>query len=203
MAISFLAECMPNTQARFSVNFPNYVNSFFGFVTFFFEDVDPEDYPKWTWDDLTRKFVKTKAGELSDELKTKSHLAEGKREVIKNIINNLNFVRSNNMTALNLQELIYADKRTQAQAFKDSGYNESVLIKYPYVEQYADFAKITPRLAADDILFKAEMHSQFIANTELLRLCYFNLVKKATTTGELKKILDEFLSDCYYNPQKV
>jgi len=197
-AILFLAECIPNTQARFSVNFPNYSNSFFG--TFFFMDIDPENYINWIWDDKTRKLVKIKAENINDDLKAKSRLAKSKQRIVEDVINHLSFSRRENTPTVYLQEFIYVDKRTQALEFKNSGYNENALMKYPYVEQYANLEKITPKQAADDIIFKAEMRSQFLVSTELLRLRYFNLIKKAATTEELKSIFDEFMLDIYYNP---
>lgn len=195
-AMVFLSECVPDTRYASSVNKPNYVDSFLWL--FFFESVKPEDYPKWTWDNLTRKFVKTKAGVLNDELLAKSRLAESKRAVIERIMTNLSIARFRSRTGVYRQEWVYADKKAQAEAFKASGYDENTLGEYPYVAQYADYAKTSPRQAADDILFKAKLDEHDIVNTELLRLRYFNLVKNAALPEELNTIMDRFMSDCYH-----
>jgi|SRR3989344_667917 len=195
-AMVFLAECTPDMRYVSSVNKPNYMDSFLGL--FFFESVKSEDYPKWTWDNLTRKFVKTETGVLNDELRARSRLAEKKRAVIERIMINLNIARFKSKTGVYWQEWVYADKKTQAEAFKNSGYDENTLVEYLYVAQYADYAKTSPRQAADDILFKAKLDDHDIANTELLRLRYFNLVKNAVSPEELNMILDRFISDCYH-----
>ncbi|MEX2013348.1 MAG: hypothetical protein WD897_00320 [Parcubacteria group bacterium] len=195
-AMVFLVECTPDTHYALSVNKPNYVDSFLWL--FFFESVKPEDYPKWTWDNLTRKFVKTKAGVLNDELRAKSRLAEHKRAVIERIMTNLSITRFRSRTGVYGQEWVYADKKAEAQAFRASGYDENILVECPYVAQYADYAKISLRQAADDILFNVKLDKHNIANTELLRLRYFNLVKKATSSEELNTIVDGFMSDCYH-----
>jgi|SRR3989338_3301884 len=194
----FLSECMFNTQARFGVNFPNYVDSLLG--TFFLANADSQEYINWTWHGPERKFIKTKPEDITDELKARANLAMGKLKTIENVLKNINSTRLKIMTTLHFQDQIYAEKRAQALAFKKSGYNDDILLECPYVTQYATLEKISPRQAADDILLKAEISSQYLASTELLRLHYSNLIKKAATKEELKKISNDFMADIYYNP---
>ncbi|MDP3014024.1 MAG: hypothetical protein Q8M92_07280, partial [Candidatus Subteraquimicrobiales bacterium] len=90
-AMIFLNECTPDTYYVSSVNYPNYTKSFF--KLFFLASIEPEDYPKWTWNHKTRKFVKTRTDVLNDQILAKSRLAESKCNIIKKIINNLNSAR--------------------------------------------------------------------------------------------------------------
>lgn len=200
--IVFLKECMTDTLHAQSVNYPNYTNPKSFFLTpFFLASVKPKNYSKWTWDLKNRLFSKTKTELVDNNLLTRSRLAENKKQVIDKIITNISLVRSNARANINFQEMIYFTKKAQAKAFKDSGYDESSIIEYPYVIQHADYAGITARQAADDILFKAKLGDEFLAKTELLRLRYFNKVKKAISSEELTAIYEEFIRDCYVNAQ--
>ena len=113
------------------------------------------------------------------------------------IIANLNQSRYKVKTGLDAQDVVYMTKKIQAQAFKDSGYEEHDLLKFPYVLQYAEYAGLSAKVATDEILFKAALDDQFLADTELLRLRYLNKVKVATELEELPKIFEEFLRDSY------
>lgn len=198
--IAFLKECMADTLHAQSVNYPNYTNPKSFFLTpFFLASVKPKNYPKWTWDFKSRLFSKTRTELVDDHLLAHSRLAENKNQVIGKIIVSIYLARSDARTGINLQETIYFAKKEQAKTFKDSGYDESLIMEYPYVLQYADYAGITVRQAADDILFKAKLGDESLAKTELLRLKYFNKVKKAAACEELNAIYEEFIEDCYIN----
>jgi hypothetical protein len=196
-ALIFLSECMPDTHFVPFVNDPNYTGSFFELP--FLALMKPENYPKWAWDKVNRIFVKTEKGVLNEQLRAKSRLAVSKHAVINRIINNISVARNKTATGVRLQdERVYPAKKMQAQAFKDSGYSEDLIAEYPYVVQYADFAKLSLKQAAEEILFKARMNHQMLINTESLRLRYFKKVREAKTPEELPIILKKFLSDCFF-----
>lgn len=198
-AIVFLNECMSDTSHAVSVNYPNYTKSLFHEKPFFLAREKPEHYPRWTWKEKTRTFVKTRPDVLTDGLIARSRLAVSKHGAISRIIVNLNQACYKVRTGFEFQETVYLTKKLQAQKFKDSGYDENVIMEYPYVLHYADYAGIPLKEAADDILFQAKLDDQHLANTELLRLRYFNKVRDATKPEQLPAIFEEFLRDCYIN----
>jgi len=193
--ISFLSDSTPGTRPFYTVNSPNY-NSFTGLS--FLGNIEPHDYVDWTWESKTRKFSKTNPEVLNGDLRSASRLMKSKCKAINSFVSNLNIARFKYMTGIVLQETVYANKSLQAKEFKESGYNENLLVEYPYVEQYATFAKMSPRQAADEILFKKNLYDQHLAKTELLRLKYFTLVKNAQKPEEVDQILEDFKSDCHY-----
>lgn len=195
-AIGFLNECTPDTSVAFSINFPNYTKSFFH-RAIFSAIMKLGDYSRWTWDRKTRTFSKTRKGVLNDHIIAKSRLAESKCHTINKIINNLNSARFNVGTGVQFQETVYLTKKMQAAVFKNSGYDEDLIIEYPYVLQYADYANLSLRQATEDILLKAKLDDELLAKTELLRLKYFNKIKKATAPDQLPVIYEEFICDCY------
>ena len=199
-ALTYVHKCTPDTVYAPSVNYPNYIKtSLFRRQPFFLADLSPEDYPLWTWDREQRVFAETQQDLLTDVIRAKSKLAVSKFIAITRMLTSLNRARDKLRTGLQFQESIYLTKKTQAQAFKDSRYDENVIMEYPYVLQYADFANISLKEAADDILFKAKLDDQYLANTELLRLRYFNKVRDATEPEQLSAILEEFQRDSYVN----
>src|SRR3989344_9116463 len=192
----FLKECTQETFWASEVQHPNYEGSF---GMFFIPSIKSEEYPKWTWDYTTRKFVKTKKELLNEQMFNKSMLAEGKRGIFEIITSNLNLARSKVMTGFWFQETVYLAKRMQAKAFKDSGYNEDFIVEYPYVMQYADIAHISMQQAAEDILLKAKFDEELLAKTELLRLKHLGRLKDAKDTNQLTSLREEFIRDSYLN----
>jgi hypothetical protein len=193
--IAFLAECVPGTRPFYAVNYPNYSRSLFSM--FFLENMEPEDYVKWTWEPKTRTFIKTNSQILDDKFRSLSALAESKRAAMDRMMASLNTIRTSISGPVG-QEVIYTSKRLEAKEFKESGYNKDLLMEYPYVEQYASLMNISPQQAADDILLKASLLDQHMAKTELLRLKYFNMMRNARKPSEVGRILKNFMSDCYY-----
>ena len=192
-AMIFVTECTPDTFLVPGVQTPNYE----GLLSrFFIPSIEPTEFPTWTWNPIMRKFTPTKTTTLTDRLVAKSALAEGKRVVFEKMVSNLNFARAKIASVVWLQERIYAAKKIQAQAYKDSGYAERLDADFSYVEQYADYAGISLHQAADDILLKAEFATDILSKTELVRLRHFNILKAAKSPDQLPKILEEFLRDC-------
>ena len=134
---------------------------------------------------------------MTDSLRSRSNLAQAKVDAMTSIISNLTQVRHKVGTGVLLQETVYAVKRAQAKAFKDSEYDETCAGEFSYIVQYADFAKIGMRQAADDILLKAKVGDDSLIKTELLRLRYFNKMRDARNAEEVAEILKKFYTDCY------
>ena len=196
--IVFMAECMNDTSLASAVNYPNYTKArLFRKEPFFLLSLSLDKYPEWTWKWTERKFVRTLPNALTEDLRAKSRLAIAKLEAITRITHNINVARYKVRMGLGLQETVYLTKKIQAQRFKDSGYDEGTIMEYSYVLQYADYAGISLKEAADDILFKARLDDQFLANTELLRLRYFNKIRNAANSGQLPGVMEEFMRDCY------
>jgi hypothetical protein len=188
--ISFLARSQPlEAEEWHGVNWPNYRSNFI------LANEAHKAYPNWTWHETARLFSPTAKELLTDELKRRAALAVRKCSALQEIIYELSVARYPLWRGLIMQETIYQTKKTQAQRFKDLGYPEIDILLYPYVLQYADFAGLTLRAAADEILFKAKLDDDGLLKSELLRLKYFNLVRDAE--DGLDTILKDFRWDMY------
>ncbi len=193
-ALTYLTECIPDSAYIKGVSFPGAY-----FVLKIFKRID--ELPAWTWDKQRRRFVPTRRDILTSSILEKSRLARAKLDAINTMMTHLSAVRYKVFPGLVLQEFVYLTKRSQAQRFLDSDGDESTTLDVPYVVQYADLRGISTRQAAEDIVFKANMYDQILANTELLRLRYFGKVRSACTPEEMETILEEFTRDLYVNAQ--
>ncbi len=196
-ALIFVKNCTPDTHCSLFIDGSKYRKNFFG--DFFLTSEKPEDYPVWVWDTKKRVFRKTDPDSIGEFLRNNARLASRKLSVIGRIMGILSSVRYEVSTGVMLQESVYFSKRIQAKEFRDSGYDEELVVNYPYVFQYADFLGVTFRQAADEILLKAKFDDDLLAKTELLRLTYFDKVKKADTIEQLGVILNDFIRVCYIN----
>jgi len=195
--LAFLQECTPNTSYIPFVNDPHYTKTFLG--SSFLSSMKPEDFPKWTWNKDRRVFVKTAKNILTNELKGRSSLAYQKYLAINVVITNLNVARNEIMTGVRFQEeVVYPQKKFQAERFQKTGYDANRIADFPYISQYADFENISYKQAADDIIFKAKLDDQNMINTELLRLVYFQKIREANSPKQLSSVLDTFRSDIYH-----
>lgn len=200
--ILFLKECTDETRHIRAVNYPNYTNTKSLFLApFFLASTNPENYPKWAWDAPKRLFSKTRTKLINEKLLARSRFADHKKEAIEKIIIVINQARLSSRINTVSQEIIYFTKKTQAKAFKDSGYDDALIAQCPYILQYADYAGISLQQATDDILFKAKLDGDNLEKTELLRMKYFNKVRKATTSEELTAISSEFNLEARVNAQ--
>jgi hypothetical protein len=186
-----LAKSPPlEAEEAHGVNWPNYRKNFP------LEKVDSQTYPHWIWDGTARLFSPTPPELVIPELRQRSALAVKKCRALWEVIYELSALRYPVWRGLILQETVYAAKKAQAEKYKDAGYPKDAL-PYPYVLHYAEVSGLALRDAADEILFKARLDDETLARSELLRLKYFNLIKAAMATDELKSILDQFRSEAY------
>ncbi len=201
-AIVFAHENIRDTWHIYSANYPNYLKKrLFAGNPFFLAEVPADSLPKWTWSKKTRTFSPTRVDVLTDVLRAKSRLAAAQVSTIAEIMRSLSSARYKLRTGVDFQDVTYQLKREQAQKFKDAEYNEEISMLVPFVVQYADFAGLSLKDAADDILFKAKLDDEVLLKTEGLRLKYFDLVKKASDPEELPKIYQDFLRDYYLNAE--
>jgi hypothetical protein len=198
-SLVFLRECMENTTVIVAADSPKYRNSIFREWVFLFLVLRSKPFAKWSWDNSKREFFETKKELLDDRLVARAILAEEKRKAIEKIMANLNSARNTLMNGLIFQETVYMEKRNQAKAFQDMGYDENRMLEFPYVVQYADFAGITLRQAADDILLQSKFDEDVLAKTDLLRMKYYKRVKEAESINQLPAILEDFTRECYVN----
>jgi hypothetical protein len=198
-ALTFVKNCMPDTHCRLFIDGSKYKKFFSS--DFFLVLEKPESYPIWIWDTKKQTFKKTASDSVDELLRNNAILASRKLSVIGRIMGILSSVRYEVSTGVMLQESVYLSKRIQAKEFKDAGYDEKLIVNYPYVFQYADFLGTTFKQAADEILLKAKFDDDLLAKTELLRLTYFEKVKKADTAEQLNVILRDFIRVCFVNAQ--
>jgi hypothetical protein len=193
-AIVFLAETTMNTFHVLNAGFPNYPNGI---------AVDPVSgsLAHLSWNGKDRVLRTTRVDMLTDALHARSRLALQKTHAITHMMLSLAAARVKIATGIPLQETVYMTKKLQAQRFKDSGYNEDNILAYPYVLQYADVAQIPLAAAADEILLKARLDDDVLSKTEMIRLAYFDRVRRATTPEDIPNILKEFDRESYMNAQ--
>jgi len=192
-ALVFLQECTPDTNRFPAVNYPDYPDPFF------LENVDPGTYPEWTWG-RRAGFKRTPPSVVTDELRAKARLLTQKVDVLGGMMTALSRARDSVWTGFNFQETIYLSKYEEARRFKESGYDESLILEMPYVVQYAEVANIPLQQAADDILFKAKLDSEFLSRTEALRIRYLRLLRETDDSAALVELMRKFRVDCF-SPQ--
>jgi hypothetical protein len=193
--VVLLRECMPDTTHATLVHYPNYTQSCF------LSEIPPERHPEWCWNRHTRYFERTQPHLVTDDLRSQARLAAFKLDAYAKIVDGINVARYNVRTGCDFQEIIYLQKRMQAQRVKDSGCDPDIALQCPLVLQYADYMGDSLRQAVHDILFKAKMDDEVLAKTEILRLRYFDRIKMAETADELENAYGEFLAECFVNPR--
>lgn len=194
--VSYLAKSPALEAEEFhGVNWPHYRKNFH------LKDENSRIYPNWTWSLETRRFSPTPAELITTELLQRSTLAVKKCSALWEMVYELSVSRYAMWRGPILQETVYLTKRQQAQAYRDDGYPEGDILRYPYVLQYADFAGLTAQSAADEILFKARLDDELLARTEFLRLKYFNLIRDVGKVDEIAGILRTFRRETYRDPQ--
>jgi hypothetical protein len=197
-ALMFAVEHSPDTTFELAVDAPHYRASFFGLRKFFLARVEPKRYPEWKWNVKLRTFSRTDPRLVTDTLRNRAELARRKMSAIDFVTRRLSAVQGTLRTGVTLQETVYTAKRLQAQRLKDKGYTPDSPTDYLFVVQYADFANISLKQAADDILFKAKLDDEKLAQSELVRLTYFKKIGEAKTCEEVASARASFMSDYYH-----
>ncbi len=193
----FLGDFIKEARVFLMVNEPNYRNS--SWKVFFLALENPTNYPRWTWNHSQRIFTKTKESVLNKSLFERSHLIEAQRKTIGPIVRSLSGDRMSFSKNILYQEVIYTIKKTQAVEFKNSGYDEKLITDYPFVAQYAEFADLSLRQAADDIIFQTQLYENRLLRNEFLRLKYFNAVKNMKAPQEGLVLIHNARRELYGN----
>ncbi len=191
-AISFLNGIYMDTFHMLNVTWPNYTYAL-PFST------RADSFVDWTWNVGDRRFVPTRPDVITPEMLAQSKLAMRKLYAVIHIMHVLSVARSRIAGGIVLQETVYMTKKIQAHAFRDAGYDETTIFSYPYVMQYADHADISFRESADDIILKAKLDDDMLAKTELLRLDYFERLRKIEDASEIKPLLESFTRESFTN----
>jgi len=194
-SVAFVHSCTPDTHQVLDVQYPNYTNEFD------LIEVDNANLPEWSWNRRTRLFARTSLVALTEELRQKAKLAQAKQLLALDVMRQLSLARRRVSTGVEFQDRVYMTKKFQAESFKRAGYDESLALEYPFVLQYAELTGMPLKDAADEIIFKAGMDDQHLANTELLRMRYMRMIRDAKTPANLRPIRDAFRRDMYVNPQ--
>lgn len=201
--LSILHECTPNTVIAFNIQYPHYT----GGIRTFYRKIHPifstrttgADYIRWKYSFSSQLFSRKSVGNETSDLPARARLATVKRDALSTIMRYTNAVQVSLLRETLAQEVVYALKRDEAMRFRDSGFNEKDVMEYPFVFQYADFAGVSLQQAAEDIIFKAKLRNEQLAQSELVRLRHFSLIKSARSQDEVSKVLLEFSKD-YYRP---
>ncbi len=198
-AMIFLRECTPDTYCVFFVNHP--YKKAFSLRNFFRVFENQDRCIDWKWDGRRKVFKRAQSRNADMNLIMRSRLARAKERAISRIMRKLSIARFDVATGVTFQEKVYLEKQKQAEAFRNSGYDEGDVINYPYVLQYADIFGITLRQSADSILLRAKLDDAVLMKTEGVRLLYFDRVKQAKMEGDLRIILKDFARTNFINLQ--
>lgn len=191
--IAFLNKALPDTYHVSHADRPNYTES--GFV----KSLVPAEFPRWSWRRRDRTFQETRPHLVTEALIARSALAIAKLRAFLMVTQHLNTARNRLVTGLQFQESVYLVKFIEATRFRAASYAEDRILEFPYVLQYAEFAGIPLRQAADDIILKAEFDQHFLLNTEGLRLKYLKLIREAASPGDLAGIGEACRRECFEN----
>ncbi len=186
--IAFLAKSETDVHPLWGVNFPNYARSFP------LAWADPATFPSSTWVGPKRLFEPTPLSLISDRVRAASATAVKKSYALYEMMTRISMARHLLSTGIILQETVYLTKRAQALRYQTDGYPEGDLLRYPYVLQAAEVMGVTPRVAADEILFKAQLDDEILAKTEAVRLKYFSALKTAKL-NEIDELITNFRSE--------
>ncbi len=149
-------------------------------------------YPEWSWDNSIRVFKKTNPAIITEDLRERAIFVAKKVAAITHAIVTTNLQRGKIATGLFLQDVIYSEKKKQAQSLKDGNFDKQSMAKAPYVVQYADISRIPLQQAAEEILFRAQLDHEYLAKTEGVRLALFKKIKLAKTSNEIDTILTTY-----------
>jgi hypothetical protein len=192
-ALHFLRNADPEATFATGMRSPHYATDYP------LDGLPPIAYVEWQWLPRPRKLARTDSAYVTNEIRSRSALAQARLRSYTRIVHFLNVARSSVDCGVSMQESVYTTKRAQAQSFRASGYDESQPADFPYVLQYADYARISMKEAADRILLKAKLDEHTLAKTELLRLKYFDRVRAAKAPQDLKKVDEEFMLEYFTN----
>ncbi|MFZ2886928.1 MAG: hypothetical protein WA021_03860 [Minisyncoccia bacterium] len=152
----------------------------------------PSSYPEWSWRG-GNNFRATNPAIITDEMRKRAVFANKKLAIFAHAIYLMNRLRDKVHTGVHGQEMVYAQKREQAQAVKDVVGDKAV--HAPYVVQHAEDTGLTLLQAADDILFQAQLDAEYLEKTERVRIALFKKIKRAQTARELDEIIRNYYRD--------
>lgn len=193
-AINFLSECTMDTFHFQDAGNPHYSGNL-PLTT-----IDGS-LAHWSWGPVSRKFTHTHKDVLTDSLRDRSRLAMEKMNAVTTMMLYISRSRSVVRNGVEMQEIVYVAKAQQAHDFKSTEYDERQIMDYPYVFQYADFAGFTYKEAADEIILRAKLDQDILVKTELIRMTYFDRLKKISDPKDVQALLDSFYREAFVNAQ--
>lgn len=153
---------------------------------------DPRTYPEWSWDMQKRVFKKTHPDLVTEDMRERAVLAAKRVEGLVFAINAINNIRQRVRTGTWFQERIYDQKEAQARLFRESGYDEKLLAKIPYVTQDAEERDISIKESTDDIILHADLFNEYLLRSEKARLSLFRAIKRAKSVKEIDAAIATF-----------
>ena len=144
------------------------------------------------WEPSSRMFVPMHPHVITEDLFVKAALTRAKLDALNKMTLAINMERGKLATPVTYGQFVYRAKQEQAKAFRERNYDAARLQEYTYVAQYASFANISPRQAADDILFKAQLDDEVLLRTELTRLTFFDRLRRANDLQAVGVVMKDF-----------
>jgi hypothetical protein len=100
------------------------------------------------------------------------------------------YIRMKGYKSIVLQNETYQIKYQQAVSFRNAGYNDEQLSKFPFIEQAARLGNLTYKQAADIIIFNREEIENTLLATEELRMSTNNQILECTTVSQVEQLLE-------------
>src|ERR1051326_5824749 len=125
--LTLVEECTPDTIAVYDIHHPNYLKSFF------LAQLQSSDLPKWRWDKETRTFLENKPSLITDQIRRMSEIAVARAHAFSMVTIKISLSRYFCGIGVYMQDYVYLVKRSQAEAFKNSGYDEKRMLEFPFV----------------------------------------------------------------------
>lgn len=187
-ALLVLHRMMPDTNYIPRANVPHYR------FTNFLIDLPPPEYPNWTWFRKSKHFLQTHPDILTDDLKHRSQIAVEKAKALEVVVKKIGSIHAEGKHAL-IRENIELRKYLDALRFRMDNRDEMRPAAHPFVSQHAALMNITPHAAAAELILAGEEHERVVADTELLRLTYFEKIRKASTLEDIETIRKDFVRE--------
>ena len=138
-----------------------------------------------------QKFIESKEIMTVDEIYN-SYLIWVKAVLLNDILSTIETLRIEDVSTLQYQELIYAEKYRQAKEVIDKGIVEDSDNKYYYVNDWADINNYSLCESAKDIVLNYECIQHRLAKTEYVRTKFIKMIRDETDLANMPKILKDF-----------
>lgn len=166
----------------------------------YLRSIPPEELPNYLFHRQSGAVVKIKNPKpITEKQKNTCILLAGRARYLRRVTRVVSQARKRVAPSELYGELVDYIRREQALKFRASGYNEDLIQECLFVFQYAQVKKITPRAAADEVIFRFSLFQADLWKTEEVKLKYYDLFANAANLEDLHDIFQDFIREYYLN----